>query len=162
MTPTPFTLHVPEAAITDLQQRLAATRFPDQPPGPAWETGADLAYVQALVEHWRTGFDWRAAEAGLNAFPQFKLPLHGIGLHYLHVLGTGPAPQPLLLSHGWPGSVFEFLELIPHLTDRRVLVGIRPTPLRSWRRPCRDTACRSSQDKSGSTSKISRTALPAS
>jgi len=117
MTPTPFTLHVPEAAITDLQQRLAATRFPDQPPGPAWETGADLAYVQALVEHWRTGFDWRAAEAGLNAFPQFKLPLHGIGLHYLHVLGTGPAPQPLLLSHGWPGSVFEFLELIPRLTD---------------------------------------------
>ena len=117
MTPTPFTLHVPDEQLHDLRQRLAATRFPDQAPGPAWATGTDVAYLQSLVEHWRTGFDWRGQEALLNAFPQFTVPLHGINLHALHVPGRGEAPLPLLLSHGWPGSVFEFLELIPRLTD---------------------------------------------
>jgi microsomal epoxide hydrolase len=73
--------------------------------------------MRGLVDHWRDGFDWRAQEARLNAFPQFKVPLHGIDLHFLHVPGRGPDPLPLLLSHGWPGSVLEFLDLIPRLTD---------------------------------------------
>lgn len=115
--PAPFELHIPDEQLEALQQRLSATRFPDQAPGPDWAYGTDVAYMQGLVEHWRTGFDWRAQEALLNAFPQYTMPLHGIGLHFLHVPGRGPAPMPLLLSHGWPGSVFEFLEIIPRLTD---------------------------------------------
>jgi pimeloyl-ACP methyl ester carboxylesterase len=69
------------------------------------------------MDYWLSSFDWRAQEARLNAFPQFKVPLHGIELHYLHVPGQGPDPLPLLLLHGWPGSVFEFLDIIPRLTD---------------------------------------------
>ena len=115
--PEPFTLKVPDAAVTDLRERLARTRFPDQAPGEPWAYGTDVAYLQQLVEYWRTSFDWRAEEARLNAFPQYKAPLSGIDLHFLHVPGNGPAPCPLLLLHGWPGSVFEFLELIPRLTD---------------------------------------------
>lgn len=110
-------LEIPDAAIDDLRARLALTRFPDQTPGEPWAYGTDVAYMQQLVEYWGREFDWRAQEARLNAFPQFKVPLHGIELHFLHVEGKGPAPCPLLLSHGWPGSVFEFLEIIPRLTD---------------------------------------------
>ena len=113
----PFRLRIPDSAIDDLHQRLDHTRFPDQAPGEPWAYGADVAYLKQLVEHWRSRFDWRAQEARLNAFAQFKLPLHGIDLHFLHVEGKGPNPYPLLLSHGWPGSVFEFLDIIPRLTD---------------------------------------------
>jgi Epoxide hydrolase N terminus len=114
--PVPFSLHVPDAAIADLRERLARTRFPDQA-GEPWAYGTDVAYMQELVRYWQSGFDWRAAEAKLNALPQYRLPLHGIELHFLHVPGKGPDPCPLLLSHGWPGSVLEFLEIIPRLTD---------------------------------------------
>ena len=117
MSPRPFTLHLPEEAIADLRERLARTRFADQTPGPPWAYGTDVAYLSELVGYWQGGFDWRAQEARLNAFPQYTVPLHGIELHYLHVPGQGPAPCPLLLAHGWPGSVFEFLELIPRLAD---------------------------------------------
>ena len=116
-TPEPFELHVPDAAIADLGARLARTRFPDQPPGAPWATGTDVAWLRGLVDYWRESFDWRAAEARLNAFPQYKVALAGIDLHFLHVPGAGPDPCPLLLAHGWPGSVVEFLELIPRLTD---------------------------------------------
>ncbi len=115
--PTAFTLQVPDAAVEDLHARLARTRLPDQAPEPAWTYGTDVGYLGGLLQHWQHGFDWRAQEAQLNAFPQFRVPLHGIDLHYLHVPGEGPAPMPLLLSHGWPGSVFEFLDLIPLLTQ---------------------------------------------
>ncbi len=117
MIAKPFRLHVADSAIADLRERLARTRFPDQPAGEPWACGTDVAYLKQLVAYWRDDFDWRAQEARLNAFPQFKVPLHGIDLHYLYVEGQGPDPCPLLLSHGWPGSVFEFLELIPRLTD---------------------------------------------
>jgi microsomal epoxide hydrolase len=115
--PESFTLSVPDEDIADLRERLARTRFPDQAPGEPWAYGTDVGYLRELVDHWRDGFDWRAQEARLNAFPQYQVPLHGIRLHFLHVPGEGPDPCPLLLSHGWPGSVFEFLELIPRLTQ---------------------------------------------
>jgi len=117
MTPQPFQLHVPDAAIADLRRRLAGTRFPDEAPGAGWSHGTDLAWMRGLVTYWRDHFDWRAQEARLNAFAQFKVALGGIDLHCLHVEGRGPRPMPLLLLHGWPGSVFEFAALIPRLTD---------------------------------------------
>jgi hypothetical protein len=126
--PEPFTLRVPDEAIADLRERLARTRFPDQAPGEPWAYGTDLGYLQQLVEYWRTAYDWRAAEMRLNAFPQYRAPLCGIDLHFLHVPGNGPAPCPLLLLHGWPGSVFEFLDLI-----LRVSAAILRTPSR-WSR----------------------------
>jgi len=115
--PTPFTLHLGDVVLADLRQRLERARWPDEPPLEPWSTGTSVEYLQRLVEYWRTGFDWRAQEARLNALRQFKVPLAGIDLHFIHEEGRGPSPMPLLLSHGWPGSVVEFLRLIPMLTD---------------------------------------------
>jgi pimeloyl-ACP methyl ester carboxylesterase len=117
MAGQPFSLRVPDDAITDLRERLARTRFPDQAPGDPWAYGTSVDYLRGLIEYWCTNFDWRAQEARLNAFPQFKAPLHDIDVHFLHVPGKGPNPCPLLLMHGWPGSVFEFMDIIPRLTD---------------------------------------------
>jgi microsomal epoxide hydrolase len=116
-SPRPFTLTVPDEALVDLEARLDLTRFPDQTPGEPWAFGTDLTFMEGLVTHWRREFDWRAAEARLNAFPQFTVPIDGIDLHFIRAEGKGPDPLPLLLVHGWPGSVLEFLDLIPRLTD---------------------------------------------
>jgi pimeloyl-ACP methyl ester carboxylesterase len=121
--PTPFTLHIPDADIADLRERLARTRFPDAAPGDPWAYGASVAYLRELIGYWRDAFDWRAAEAKLNAYPQFKLVKDDIDLHFLHVPGKGPNPRPLLLMHGWPGSVFEFVDFIPRLTDPEIFGG---------------------------------------
>jgi microsomal epoxide hydrolase len=115
--PTPFTLRVADEVLADLEARLERTRWPDEPPLEPWSTGTSVTYLKGLVDYWRSGFDWRAQEAKLNAFRQFKVPLAGIDVHFIHEEGKGPAPMPLLLSHGWPGSVIEFLQLIPMLTD---------------------------------------------
>lgn len=115
--PRPFSLHVSEDAIADLRERLSRTRFPDQAPDAPWAYGTDVGWMHNLVDDWRDQFDWRTQEARLNAFPQFKVAVDDIDLHFLHVPGNGPKPFPLLLSHGWPGSVFEFLDIIPRLTD---------------------------------------------
>ena len=115
--PQPFTLRVPESEIADLRERLGRARFPDSAPGEAWAYGTSVDYLRGLVEYWRGSFDWRAEEARLNAFPQFKIAGPDHDLHFLHVPGKGPDPAPLLLMHGWPGSVFEFLDLIPRLAD---------------------------------------------
>ena len=115
--PRTYELHVAEDAIADLGERLARTRFPDQAPGAPWAFGTDVGYLRVLIGHWRERFDWRSEEARLNQFPQYRVALDDIDLHFLHVPGKGPAPMPLLLSHGWPGSVFEFLDLIPRLAD---------------------------------------------
>ena len=114
--PRTFRLQVPDADLRDLKDRLARTRWPDEPPLEPWSTGTSLAYVKDLCEYWRGRFDWRAWEARLNAFPQFSAPISGIELHFIHARSPNPAAMPLLLSHGWPGSVFEFHELIPLLT----------------------------------------------
>jgi microsomal epoxide hydrolase len=123
MAPKPFTLSVPDSAIAELKDRLLRTRWPDEAPDAPWAYGTSLGYMQELTAYWRERFDWRAQEAALNAFPQFTVPLHGIDLHFLHVPGKGPAPMPLLLMHGWPGSVFEFLDILPRLTDPAAFGG---------------------------------------
>jgi Epoxide hydrolase N terminus len=88
--PEAFTLNVPTADIADLSERLARTRLPDETPGPAWAYGTDVTLTRELVEYWRHGFDWRPQEARLNAFPQYKVRLHDIDLHFIHARGRGP------------------------------------------------------------------------
>jgi pimeloyl-ACP methyl ester carboxylesterase len=122
--PAPFTLHVPEEVLDDLRQRLARVRWPDEPPHAApWQSGTDLAYLKELVEYWREAFDWRAQEAQLNSFPQYTTRVADIDLHFIHVPSSNPSAMPLLLSHGWPGSVWEFHTLIPMLTDQFSVVA---------------------------------------
>jgi pimeloyl-ACP methyl ester carboxylesterase len=121
--PKPFRLQVPDAALADLRERLSRTRFPDEPPLDPWSTGTALSYARDLAGYWKDGFDWRAQEAKLNAFRQYTLDIGGIGLHFIHEPGRGPNPQPLLLLHGWPGSVWEFNRLIPLLAEHFTVVA---------------------------------------
>jgi pimeloyl-ACP methyl ester carboxylesterase len=115
--PTAFHIRIDDAVLEDLRQRLAHTRFPDEIPGNQWKYGPDLAYMNSLLETWRTRYDWRKQEAVLNRFKQYKVRIGGIDLHFIHEEGKGPQPMPLLLSHGWPGSVYEFHRILPLLTD---------------------------------------------
>ena len=115
--PTPFQLRFDPDAIVDLKRRIDATRWPDEAPAPAWSYGASVAYVKELLGYWRHQFDWTKAEQTLNQFDQFKVLVNGVDLHFIHQRGVGPKPMPLLLSHGWPGSVVEFNRIIPMLTD---------------------------------------------
>ena len=112
----PFTIAVADAVLLDLERRLDATRWPDEVTDSNWAFGTDLQYLRTLAEYWRSGYDWRAQEAMLNRFQHFTVPIDGIDLHFVHEPGEGGAPLPLLLTHGWPGSVVEFQELIPLLT----------------------------------------------
>jgi len=113
----PFRLAVDAAAIEDLKRRLAQVRWPDEAPEPPWRYGTSVGFMRELVDYWAHTYDWRRTEAALNAWPQYVTPIDGIDVHFLKVGGRGPNPKPLLLSHGWPGSVLEFLKLIPLLTD---------------------------------------------
>jgi microsomal epoxide hydrolase len=113
----PFRLAVDATALADLAARLARVRWPDEAPEPPWSYGTSVGFMRELVDYWARSYDWRRTEAALNAWPQFVTRIGGIDVHFLHVAGRGPNPRPLLLSHGWPGSVLEFLKLIPLLTD---------------------------------------------
>jgi pimeloyl-ACP methyl ester carboxylesterase len=113
----PFRIAVPDAVLADLRERLGRTRFPDEIPGSGWGYGTELAYMRQLVPYWRDRYDWRAAEARLNAFPQFRAQVGGLGIHFIHQRGVGPKPFPLVITHGWPGSVAEFQKILGPLTD---------------------------------------------
>jgi pimeloyl-ACP methyl ester carboxylesterase len=117
MQTEPFRIAVPDAVLTDLRERLARTRFPDEITGSGWSYGTDLAYMKSLVAYWRERYDWRAAEKQLNQLPQFRAKVGGLDVHFIHQRGTGPAPLPLVITHGWPGSVAEFTKIIGPLTD---------------------------------------------
>ena len=112
----PFRLSVPEASIAELHRRLDATRWPGQIDNADWTYGVELQYLKGLVNCWRHEFDWRAAEAQINQFPQFMTAIDGLDTHFLHCRSPHREAMPLLISHGWPGSIVEFLELIPRLT----------------------------------------------
>ncbi|MGV9868105.1 epoxide hydrolase family protein [Rhodococcus koreensis] len=114
---TPFEVHVADGVLDDLRQRLALTRWPDQIPGSGWERGADGDYLRALVDYWRDDFDWRAAERVQNTWPQFLTTLDGARVHFFHVRSPHPQARPLMLTHGWPSTPLEFLEVIGPLTD---------------------------------------------
>jgi len=117
MPPRPYRIDVPQPVLDDLRTRLANTRWPDPIPGTGWDYGADVAYIKELCAYWREGYDWRLHEGHLNRYPQFLSTVDGVDIHYWHVRGKGPNPFPLLLVHGWPGSIFEFYHLIGRLTD---------------------------------------------
>ncbi|MFA7199193.1 MAG: epoxide hydrolase family protein, partial [Methanoculleus sp.] len=111
----PFTIAVPEAVLDDLRRRLADTRWPDD--GPGWEYGTALSYMKDLARYWEHSYDWRAHEAELNRFAQFRAEVDGVGVHFIHERSRGPDPVPLLLLHGWPDSFYRYYRVIPLLAD---------------------------------------------
>jgi len=112
-----YQISIPDAAIRDLSDRLALSRWPPAFRPEAWDDGASLSFMQYLVDHWRTRFDWRAQEARLNLLPNRMATVNGQEIHFLHQPGKGPSPMPLILTHGWPGSFLEFEHLLPLLAD---------------------------------------------
>ncbi len=113
----PFKIHVSDADLEDLKKRLRATRWPDPQTVPDWSQGIPLEYAQKICEYWARDYDWRRIEARLNALPQFRTDLDGVGIYFLHIGSPQSDAAPLILTHGWPGSVIEFLKVIPALTD---------------------------------------------
>ena len=114
---TSFEISVSDEAITDQQQRLANMRWPDQIENTSWEYGTDREYLQELVDYWQNDFDWRAQESELNQFDQFKTEIDGLAMHFIHQRSANPDAIPLMIVHGWPGSVSEFTKIIGPLTD---------------------------------------------
>jgi pimeloyl-ACP methyl ester carboxylesterase len=112
-----FVINAKQAVLKDLTRRLDSARWPDEITDTGWDFGTNLAYLKALVAYWRDGYDWEKQQAALNRLPQYRLDLDGLGLHFVHVRGKGPAPLPLIITHGWPGSFVEMVKLIPLLTD---------------------------------------------
>ena len=119
----PFRIDIPDRDLEDLRERLAGTRWPDELPGGGWRRGVPLDYLRQLADYWRAGFDWRAQEARLNALPQFTTGIDGQTIHFLHVRSPEPDALPLLISHGYPSSVVEFLEVAGPLSDPRAHGG---------------------------------------
>jgi pimeloyl-ACP methyl ester carboxylesterase len=113
----PFTIAVSQDILDDLRQRITRTRWPARPSLPGWEGGADVAYLRELLTTWAEDFDWRAQERELNRLPHFRAWIDGIGVHFVHVRGTGPDPLPIVLTHGWPSSFIEHLGLARLLAD---------------------------------------------
>ena len=113
----PFHVQVPKSALVDLRRRILATRWPDGETVNDQSQGVQLARLQALVRYWGTNYDWRKAEARLNALPQYMTTIDGVDIHFIHVRSKEPNSLPVIISHGWPGSVFELLKIIGPLTD---------------------------------------------
>jgi pimeloyl-ACP methyl ester carboxylesterase len=119
----PFRIDIPQADLDDLGDRLARARWPSELPGVGWSRGAPLGYLRELADYWRTSYDWRAHEARLNELPQFTTRIDGANLHFLHIRSPEPDALPLIITHGWPGSIVEFLDIIEPLTDPRAHGG---------------------------------------
>src|SRR6185312_13306128 len=114
---TPFKVSVPQSAIDDLKRRLASTRWQERETVGDWSQGVPLQKAQALVAYWRDKYDWRRFEARLNTFPQYRTQIDGVGIHFIHVRSPQQNALPIILTHGWPGSVVEFMEVIGPLSD---------------------------------------------
>jgi pimeloyl-ACP methyl ester carboxylesterase len=119
----PFVLGIPQSDLDDLHARLDLTRWPDELPGVGWEYGVPRDYLKGLVRYWRHTYDWRAAEARLNEWPQFTTTIDGANVHFAHIRSPEPDATPLIITHGWPGSIVEFLDVVGPLTDPRAHGG---------------------------------------
>jgi pimeloyl-ACP methyl ester carboxylesterase len=117
MAVEPFSIPISESALDDLRDRLGRTRWPDEVPGTVWEYGFDLAFLKDLCGYWRDQFDWKAQVESLSVFHHYRYTANEIGIHFIHERGKGPAPIPLVMTHGWPGSFLEMKRIIPMLTD---------------------------------------------
>lgn len=113
----PFKIAVEQSVLDDLERRLVATRWPDAVEGAGWDYGTDLDYARAVCTYWHDAYDWRRHERALNALPQFRVSIDGLRIHFVHVEGRGPAPLPLVLTHGWPSSFYEMHKIIGPLSD---------------------------------------------
>jgi pimeloyl-ACP methyl ester carboxylesterase len=113
----PFTVSIPDSEIDDVKQRLARTRWPDPETVSDWSQGVRVDNARSLVDYWERSYDWRRFESELNRFPQFLTEIDGLDIHFIHVRSQNPDAMPLILTHGWPGSIVEFLKLIGPLTD---------------------------------------------
>src|SRR6476646_9742419 len=113
----PFKVNFPEDALADLRRRIAATRWPTRELVADRSQGVQLATIQALAQYWATEYDWRRCEARLNALPQFKTEIEGVDVHFIHVQSPHEDALPLIMTHGWPGSVIELLKTVGPLTD---------------------------------------------
>lgn len=113
----PFLVEVPDDVLADLRARLARTRFPATLEDSGWDYGTDLDYLRRLVEYWRDGYDWRAQESALNRLPHFRVEIEGRATHFVHSVSPHPGALPLLMTHGWPGSFYEFHKVLGPLTD---------------------------------------------
>jgi pimeloyl-ACP methyl ester carboxylesterase len=118
-----FRIDIPQSDLDDLSRRLASTRWPDEVPGTGWSRGVPVSYLKELTEHWRMVYDWRTAEQRLNQFPQFITQIDGTDVHFLHIMSPEPTAKALLLTHGWPGSFAEFVDVIGPLSDPRAHDG---------------------------------------
>ncbi len=112
-----FTIDIPQATLDDVQVRLGRTRWPNEIEGAEWDYGTNLDYLKSLVDYWQHAFDWRAQEAKLNQFAQFRTEIDGLGIHFIYEPGKGPNPTPLILTHGWPDSFYRMHKILPLLTD---------------------------------------------
>ena len=119
----PFTVAIPDSEIDDLRQRLARTRWPDAETVSDWSQGVRVENARALVDYWQHQYDWRRFERELNGFPQFVTEIDGLDIHFIHVRSANANAMPLILTHGWPGSIVEFLHLIGPLTDPEAYGG---------------------------------------
>jgi pimeloyl-ACP methyl ester carboxylesterase len=119
----PFRLRIPEAELVDLHERLDRTRWPDELADAGWAYGVPLSYLQELVRYWRHEYDWRAAEGQLNEWPQFTTTIDGARVHFVHIRSSEPDATPLLITHGWPGSIVEFSEIVGPLSEPRAHGG---------------------------------------
>ena len=124
----PFHIHFPEAALADLSQRLARTRLPESETVTDFSQGVPLKTVQQVLRYWQTDYDWRKVEARLNAVPNFITEIDGLDIHFIHVRSKHENALPLIVTHGWPGSVIEQLKIIEPLTDPRPMAGAHRTP----------------------------------
>src|SRR5687768_7249540 len=126
MEATPFLIDIPESSLTDLQDRLKHTRWPDDPvpiaigsdrDSSGWEYGTNLAYLKELVQYWQQDYDWRNSEHRMNEWPHYKATIDGQVIHFIHIKSKVPNALPIILTHGWPDSFLRFEKLIPMLTD---------------------------------------------
>jgi epoxide hydrolase len=124
----PFHILIPQADLDDLRDRLARTRWPDELPGVGEDYGVPLDYVKGLAERWQTSYDWRSWESRLNQYPQFTTTIDGQNIHFLHVRSPNKDALPLILTHGWPGSIVEFLDVTGPLADPAAHGGDPATP----------------------------------
>ena len=117
MRAEPFEIHIPDAALEDMRRRLRGTRWAEDFGNRDWGYGVERGWLEEMIGYWAESFDWRAQEAAINAFPQVRVEIDGVPIHAIHVRGKGPSPKPLILTHGWPWTFWDWKDVIGPLSD---------------------------------------------